>query len=241
MNYKNVKLKDKHSLFLSLLILTFILFNIFLLISINNKIRESQNIGLGRYATISGDAEISVEPDSAFINFIIANSSQDIGEAVSQNEERMRNIVGIITILGVEKEDIRTVSFSVLPVGNGNTYEAKRFFEVKVKDINKIKSIIQGAFANEVDDIDSLRFSVDNQEVLKEQVRKRALDNIELQASKISEQLGISLGKIINFDESFVMPQFHIKNSKEIYEKDFQNYLDSGKIKISVDVTYEIK
>ncbi len=230
MNYKNVKFKDEHSFFLGLLILTFVLFNISLL-----------SIGLGRHATISGDAEISIEPDSAFISFVIANNSRDISEAVSQNEEKMGNIVGIITILGVEKEDIRTVSFSVLPVGNGYTYEAKRFFEVKVKDINKIKSIIQGALANEVDGINSLRFSVEDQEVLKEQVRKRALDNIELQASKISEQLGISLGKIINFDESFVMPQFHIKDSKEIYEKNFQDYLDLGKIKVSVDVTYEIK
>ena len=111
----------------------------------------------------------------------------------------------------------------------------------KIKDINKIKSIIQGALANEVDSINSLRFSVDNQEALKEQVRKRALDDVELQASKISEQLGISLGKIISFNESFVMPQFHIKNSEEIYEEDFQDYLDLGKIKVSVDVTYEIK
>jgi len=240
MNYKNVKLKDKYSFLLSLLIFTIILFNIFLFISINNKIKESQNFGLERHVTISGNAEILVEPDSVFINFTIIDRAQSIGEAINQNEEKMGNIIGIATILGVKREDIRIISFNVNPI-RSDMYEAKRYFEIKVNNFDKIESIMKGVIANDVDNINNVRFSVNDLEVLKEKVRKEAFKNAEFQASQVSQQLEVSLGKIISFDESFKMPQFSIKSIEEIYKKDFQDYLDLGKIKSSVNVIYEIK
>ena len=244
MNYK-MGLGNKDSLFFVALNLALTLLIVFLLTSISFKIQEAENIGLGRNITVSGEAEISAEPGLALMNIVLIDRSQNIDEAINQSVGKMKSVIGIITILGIEKEDIKTVLFDISPVQqaqfeDGVSYEVKRYLEVKIKEVDKVGGIIKGVLANNIDGIESLNFFVDNQEELKDQVRKMAIDNAQAKSVKVSEQLGVNLIKIINFSENFTVPQFATKENLESLET-FYNELSLGKMKATVNITYQIK
>jgi len=241
------------------------LFKIFLIILILfmgmltiNEFKKGKYIGQESQNTISfsGTGEVFASPDLVLTTFSVVTEGKTTAEALSENGEKMNAVIDFLKVQGVEDKDLKTTSFNIYPryewqkteippypegrrvlVG----YEVSQSLEVKIRDMKKIGTFIEGATNAGANRVSDLQFTFDNEDEFKAQARKQAIDKAKAKASELAKQLGIKLGRITNFQESFVSPIFY--DTKEAYGLGSATpQIETGEnaIKSSVIITYEI-
>ncbi|MFH1129360.1 MAG: SIMPL domain-containing protein [Patescibacteria group bacterium] len=176
--------------------------------------RRSSGYGTNNQNLISftGEGKISTKPDVAFINFSVVTQGTRVTDVQNKNSEKMNKVVEFLKSFGVEDKDIKTTNYNLYPQ---YTYENNRIpqiigyqisqtLNIKVRQLDKIGEIMEKVVDMGINQVDSLYFGVENDEQLKEQARKIAIDNAKAKAEVLAEELGIKLGKLINFYENIV-------------------------------------
>jgi uncharacterized protein YggE len=264
-NFKNLKEKNK-ILFTGLLIIlaVFLLaLTVSTIVGTQNKIKEGKYIGqeieTRNTITVSGKGEVYAKPDLALTTFSVVTDKKTVAEAISENAKKMNAVIDFIKKQGVEDKDLKTVNFNISPryewydvtqfypqgrrvlVG----YEVQQSLEVKIRDMDKIGSIIQGATDSGANEVGDLQFTIDNQDELKKQAGGEAIEKAKNKAEELASQLGVRLVRITNFSESGVVPYYGLM--KEAVgmggsEEAAAPAIETGENKIEVDVTitYEI-
>lgn len=262
--------KLKHKILFSTLFVVLSLFLITLIIStivgIQNKIKEGRYIGQEieskNTITVTDTGEIYAKPDLALIDFSVITEAKTVALAMKENTEKMNNIISFVKGQGVEEKDLKTRAFNIYPryeyrkveteiypwppgkrvlVG----YEIRQQLEVKIRDLNKIGEIIEGATTAGANRVGDLQFTIDNQDEVKKQARAQAIDKAKAKAKELASQLGIKLVRITNFTESSYIPRFYA------YEKALpapgglggevpEIEIGENKITVTVIITYEI-
>ncbi len=196
-----------HVLVFSLLIVLILLFATM----INEKISPSEN----NLITVTGFGEVYTVPDIGIITISVKTENKTVELATDENNKKINNIVSFLKGEGVEEKDIKTTNFNINPVYSWNpdsgerkqdNYEANQGITVKIRDISKSGKIISGATEQGANHISNLSFTIDDDEELKNQARKIAIDNAKTKAKILEDQLGIKMIKIINFSEGTYAP-----------------------------------
>jgi uncharacterized protein YggE len=123
-------------------------------------------------------------------------------------------------------------------------YQVVESLEIKVRDLNKVSQVLDGVVAAGANQVGQLTYSIDNPEKLKDDARAKAIADAKAKANTLESQIGIRLGKIINFSEGFNGYPGPI-----MYDVKAQGGLGggpsvpSGENEITVDITltYQIK
>ena len=95
--------------------------------------------------------------------------------------------------------------------------------------------------------VSGLSFSIDDEELLKEDARKLAIDDAKENAEILAGNLGVKLVRIINFSESGYFPIYRQKFSAEAVSMDgiggVAPEIPTGENKIisQVNIVYEIR
>lgn len=229
-----------------------------------NKIKEGRYIGkppeLQNTISFTGTGEIFAKPDLALITFAVQNEAKTVAEAVSENTQKMNAVIDAIKKLGVEIKDLKTASFNIYPryefrdkeivcmaypcptgervlVG----YEVYQSLQVKIRNLEKVGGIIQSATDMGATDASGLQFIVENEDELRGQARKMAIDEAKSKAKELVLQLGVKLGRIVNFSEggAWPVPYFAKAEAVGVIETP-QIEPGENKISITVTITYEI-
>ncbi len=89
-------------------------------------------------------------------------------------------------------------------------YTASESITVKVRNTDDVGKIMQGLGTLGVSDLSGPNFSIDNEDTVKAQARKKAIDDAKAKAEVLAKDLGIRLGKITSFSESgnYPMPMY---------------------------------
>lgn len=221
---------------------------VYLVFGIKSKIAES--IGENTI-TVSDSGEIYAEPDLAVVDLSVISEAKTVAEAMSQNTGRMNIIVAKIKEMGVNEDDLRTTNFNIYPryeyVNERRTlagYEVQQTLDVKIRDLQRVSSIIQAATNAGVNQVGNLQFTIDQQDALKEQAREMAIEKAKTKANKLAKQLGVKLVKIASFNEGY-------DGIAPIVYRDAEAYAVGGggpasiepgqnKIEVTVSITYEI-
>ena len=89
--------------------------------------------------------------------------------------------------------------------GNGKQiivgYTASESITVKVRNIDDAGAIMQGLGTTGVSDLSGPNFTIDNEDDLKAEARKKAIDDAREKAKVLAKDLGVRLGRISNFSE----------------------------------------
>lgn len=80
-------------------------------------------------------------------------------------------------------------------------YQVNQSFEVKVRDLEKVSAILDGLVTAGANQVNNLGFQVDDIEGVKNQARELAIKDAKEEASRLKRQIGIQLGKIVNYSE----------------------------------------
>ena len=234
-------------------------------VGICNKIKEGKYIGqeieTKNTITVSDKGEIYAKPDLALISFTVLTEEKKVAEAMDKNTEKMNAVIDFIKDRGVEDKDLKTTSFNIYPryewqneitipsYPSGKRvlvgYEVRQSLQVKIRDMEKIGEIIEGASEKGANQVGDLQFTVDNQDELKKQARKQAIEKAKAKAEELALQLGVNLVRITNFSESSIIPSYYDYMMKEAAglgggEGAPQIEVGENKIEVTITITYEI-
>ena len=115
-------LKEKKQLFVALAVVL-CLFLAALVVStgvdVQNKIKEGKYIGREFEAqntiTVSGEGEIYAKPDLAIVDFSVKSEAKTVAPAIEDNTKKMNAVIEAVKNLGVQDQDLKTISFNISP------------------------------------------------------------------------------------------------------------------------------
>ena len=150
---------------------------------------------------------------------------------------------------------MKTASFNISPRYEWQKDEEKRILagyeiyqslQVIIRSLEKVGSVIQSATEMGANDVSGLQFTVENEDELKSQARKQAIDEAKAKAKELASQLGVNLRKITNFSESGVWPIPYLSLGMEklaaVGGGDTpQIQTGENKIEVTITITYEIR
>ncbi len=236
------------------------------------EIKNYNNISEGAIALntiiFDGKGEVSAIPDLATVSFTIQENAIAMKDAQNKVTTQETAVLSFLDKNGIAKKDIKTESYNSYPKydygvpcysGMGMPcrqdapkiigYEVSEYVSVKIHDLAKVGEIIKGIGAVGISEINGPNFSIENEDALKEQARKLAIDEAKAKAKVLSKDLGVHLVRIVNFSENgnYPMPMY----AKGIMATDSISSapatplptLPTGENKITsnVTITYEIR
>jgi len=206
--------------------------------------------------TISGEGIAYVKPDVAVISLGVKTEGKKSDEVVSQNNEKMNAIIQSIKDLGIEDKDIKTSLYNLQPKYNYTQtrgqelvgYSLNQQITVKVRDFEKISSVLDKSTSNGANTIGQLQITVDDPESAKAEAREKAIEAAKTKAEAMAKNSGMKLGKIINIYEDYNnYPQPMYDTNMVMAEKAVSSItpptIEAGEEEISVTVflTYKVK
>jgi uncharacterized protein len=222
-----------------------------------NSVGDNQNV-----VTISGHGEVQAVPDIANISFTIKKEAKTVKDAQTQVAIIEGKVLDSLKANNVLEKDIKTVNVSFNPKYEYNTgvctmyscpnrnvlvgYEAYENISVKIKEIDNTGKVIQDLGILGVTDLSGPDFTVDNEDGLKAQAQKLAIDDAKAKAKILAKNLGVHLNKITSFNESgnYPMPMYASAKMDSVSSAgSAPAVLPTGQNTISSDVTitYEIR
>lgn len=229
--------------------------------------RDSQNVNV---ITLSGHGEVQAVPDIATISFSIRSEGKTVKEAQDLVAVTEKKALDFLRENKIADKDIKTTNSSFYPKyeykyekslvpcneygcppHNGKNviigYEASENITVKVRNTDDAGLIIQGLGAIGVSDLNGPNFTIDDEDGLKAQARKLAIEEAKMKAEVLAKDLGIKLGRIASFNESgsyYPVPMYaKMESSDAMMASGAPAELPKGENTISSDVsiTYEIR
>jgi hypothetical protein len=80
--------------------------------------------------------------------------------------------------------------------------------QVKIRDLDKVGSIIQAATQAGANQVGDLQFTLDDEDALKAQARSDAIAQAKEKAKNIAAELDVRLIRIVSFNENDTMPYY---------------------------------
>ncbi len=213
--------EDKHKRYLvqaGALALVFL--SLFLFTQILNGFKEYQYIGASNSNTItvSGQGEALAVPDVAVFTATVTEEADDVATAQDAAATAVNDIIAYLDEQGVAEKDIKTTGYNVYPryeypeiqcitapcprgertlVG----YEVSQTVRVKVRDTEMAGSLLSGVGSRGVSNISGLSFEIDDDDALRQEARRSAINDAKEKARVLANDLGVDLVRVVNFYE----------------------------------------
>jgi len=169
--------------------------------------------------TVSGDGEVFALPDIATFTFGSVENAKTVAEAQKKATEKINKALALVKAAGVEDKDIKTVDYNIYPRYEYqnfpctqfqcppskqylNGYEVTQTISVKVRKVEDAPKILESLGGVEVTNLSGLEFSVDDQKKLEAEARSKAIASAQEKAKVLVRDLGVRLGRVVNFSES---------------------------------------
>jgi len=195
------------ALFASSISILSLVLSAFLAVKIISEIKHpttSQNT-----ISVSGEGKVFAVPDIGKVSFSVTKSAPSVESAQSEMIEGVNSVIASLKSQGVAENDIKTTGYSVYPrydyidgerVSKG--YEASQSMEVKIRDIDSSGIIISEAVSAGATQAGGLAFIIDDESSIKQEARKKAIDDAKKKAHVLARDLGVRLDDIVSFSES---------------------------------------
>ncbi len=164
---------------------------------------------VGDVISVSGVGTMLAKPDVAVAEVAINEEGFTAKAAQDEANKKSKSVVDYLKGAGVKEEDIRTSGYNIYPqydYTNGRSiirgYQVTQSLTVKIRDMDKANDILDGVVAAGANQVNGLRFEIDDPDQLKAEARKKAIDDANAKAEELEEDLGLNLGKIVGFSES---------------------------------------
>ncbi len=226
----------------------------------SNQIKKGNYIGLEneevRTIKVEGEGVVSVTPDEAEISFAVITSDESSEVALNENNINADRLITFLKEEGVEEKNIQTAGVNVNPVYDRSSdftserriirYEVSNRVDVKIEDIDKVGGILDGGVRAGANSVSNLRFSISDEESVKNNAREEAIKDARERAEEIASALGVKIGRVMDFSESRGYTPIYrsmMMDSMEMAEDVPETPIQPGEdeVKASVVVEFEIK
>lgn len=232
--------------------LVMVLLALFLLVEIN---QVSNTATTTNTVSFSGEGKVTAKPDIAVISASIVTQAVDSKTAQDNNSTKSNAVSAFLSKQGVADKDIKTSDYNVLPQYKYPTYggqptitgyQVTQSYEVKVRDLTKVSTILSGLVTAGANQVSNLGLQIENPDAIQAQARQLAIDNAKKKATELEKQVGISLGKIVNFVEGsngYPVPMYGVVKGMGMGGGGPEPTISAGENDVIADVTitYQIK
>ncbi|MFA5838683.1 MAG: SIMPL domain-containing protein [Candidatus Paceibacterota bacterium] len=199
-----------------------VIISLFFAVKVINELKSSSYIGRegGMQSTISveGKGEVFQMPDIATFSFTVSQRSQTVKEAQETVTKKMNNVLGALKKMDIEEKDITTSGYNLYPEYEYQQitcfaypcpeskkillgYTVSHNISLKVRDLDKVGSVLNELGGLGATDISGVSFSIDKEDKLKEKARGLAIENAKEKAEDLADKLGVKLVRVISYYE----------------------------------------
>ncbi len=222
--------------------------------------------------TVSGTGEVFVVPDIAHFSGTISVDAKTMADAGKLATVQENKLIASLTEAGIAKNDIKTVSYNAYPkyenrsvampeisCYGGNCpvpvvnsvitgYTVTETISIKVRNLEKAGDIAKLLSDSNINSVNGPDFAIDKPEDAQNKTRGKAINNAKSEAQILARQLGIKLGKIVDFQVSggnSVYPLAYsmksMDNAESVAAPSPELPAGQTNIKSTVSITYRIR
>ncbi|MHB1769543.1 MAG: SIMPL domain-containing protein [Minisyncoccota bacterium] len=201
--------------------------SLFLLAKTMNSV---ENFGRPAHAatdviTVTGSGQATLAPDVARISFTVQHTAASVSVAQAATTKQANAALDFVHGQGIASKDVKTLSYSISPqyaypnpcvagtlcpssvsapkiIG----YQVAETIQVTIRDLSSVGAFLGGLGALSVQNVQGPAFALDDPTAGYDAARADAIAKAKAQAALLAQQLGVSLGKIVNFSESSGTP-----------------------------------
>lgn len=167
--------------------------------------------------TVMATGEAKAIPNVATFNFSAVSEGKDVSEAQNKMNAIANKAIEYLKSQGIEDKDIQTQNYSANPKYEYRSdtsgvmivpgrqvlvgYEASETVKVKVHDVSKAGTLLSGVGGLGVTEISGISMESDDLDSLKQVATEDAIKKAKDKASKLSQTVGVRLGRIVSFYE----------------------------------------
>lgn len=153
-----------------------------------------------RIITVTGNGVVEVSPNYVQLQIEVRTEGKDVQQTQAENAQIMNRVIQSLLELNIPRENIQTAAFNIFPqydfiegkqVFRG--YEVTNAITVKLTDIAKAGIVIDTAVANGANSVSSIKFGLDNPELVYQQALQRALHSAQTKAQTIAQTMKLAL------------------------------------------------
>lgn len=172
--------------------------------------------------SVNGDGKAVVKPDIGVFSTSVVTDAKKIKDAQNDNTTKSNAIFDYLKKQGLQEKDMKTIGYSIFPQYQYidapcplNTtlpcitkrppevvsYQVRHTIKVKVRDLSKVDDLLDGVVVAGASEVGSVSFSVDDPNAALAEARKKAIDDARTKAEVLARDLGVRLGRVVNFYE----------------------------------------
>jgi len=176
---------------------------------------------------VTGQSDIFLSPDIAYVYVGVHTESENVADALSENNAQSQAISSTLEDLGIAKEDIQTSAFNIYPYQDYGPYGPSPESEVPptkyavdntvfvtVRELDQLGKILDSVVRNGANSIHSVEFDVQDKTEALAQARKEAIENGRDLAEEMAAAAGVTLGDLMSLSvhgSSNTQPMFSNK------------------------------
>lgn len=174
--------------------------------------------------TVTGEGEYFAVPDIASFSFTVEREGKTQKEANDSGASAMNKVLDAVKKdLGIDPKDIKTTGLSINPkyeypstrpciegicpptYSNPKIigYVFNQTVTIKVRNTDKAGDAAAKLSELGVTNVYGPNFTLDDEDLAKEQARMEAIKDAKIKARKLAAQLGVRLGKVSSFSENY--------------------------------------
>lgn len=174
-----------------------------------------------RMVSVTGTGIAKARPDTASISIGVVSEGESAKEALDKNTAAMSRVIVELKGQKVDAKDIQTTNFTVRPkfqrFKDGKPpaiigYRVVNSVRIKVRELKLLGAILDQAVSLGSNQINGIRFSVEDTASLEDKARKLAMANARHKAELYATAGNAKLGKVLVISENFISrtprPQF---------------------------------
>lgn len=237
---------------------------LFLLAATATQFRLASTLYPGQYSSFSveGVGKASAESNVASFSFSISEQQPTVAEAKNVAQEKMAKVMELLKREGVEEKDVKTLSYNINPIYDYTSqpctinfcppgeqvlrgYVVDQSVSVKSQKVEAIEKLISGVADLKVSYVSGLTFTVEDEDVLKEEARENAVKDAQQKAAKLAQDLGVKLVRVTSFYENSEPMPMYGYGEYDMYSMNSAPKIDlpAGQTEVEsrVSITYEIR
>ena len=164
--------------------------------------------------TVTGEATVSVPPDTAVIRIGVSSLEKTAREAGEANAKQMTAVLAAIKTSGIAERDIQTSRLSLQPQYDPNKggtrltgFQTNNQVTIRIRDIDSLPTVLDRAIAAGANEMSGIEFVVSEQSKLLDQARDEAIADARRKAELYAKAAGAKLGQVISISEEGTAPQ----------------------------------
>lgn len=178
--------------------------------------------GMQRSVTVTGTGRVAAQPDTGVVILGVQTEAEAASEALTQNSDQIQETIDALTQAGIAQADIRTQTIQLYPRYDFPQqtqpdatpapprllgFTAVNTLEVTIRDLGNVGEILDAAVTAGTNQIQGIRFDLEDRTELLDQARQAAFEDAQLKASQLAELAGAELGAVISISETSRFPQ----------------------------------